>query len=144
MKTESTITINKPVNEVWDYFMNEENLGKWLIGYKSTEAIEGEPLTVGSKHRMIFEERGREMEFIETVTAIETNREFSFHLAHKAMEANVQVLFKGEGDKTVLVQTSENKASKFMWKLMMPLMKGSMRKRQLQQYETLKKLIEEN
>jgi uncharacterized membrane protein len=142
MKTESSVTINKPVSDCWDYFMNEENLGKWLQGYQSTETIEGEPMTVGSKHRMKFEEKGRPMEFIETVTAVEPNKEFSFQLDHKMMTAQVQVLFKEEGGKTVVTQISENQAKGFMMKLMVPLMKGSMRKRQQGQYQTFKELVE--
>ena len=38
--------------------MDESKMGEWLEGYKSMEVLEGEPLTVGSKHKMIFEEDG--------------------------------------------------------------------------------------
>ena len=71
--------------------MDESRMGEWLEGYKSMELIEGEPLTVGSKHKLVFEEDGQEMTFTETVTAIEPLKEFSFDFDHDMMSSSIQM-----------------------------------------------------
>ena len=65
-----SVEVNKPIEEAWEVLMDESKMGEWLEGYKGMELLEGEPLTVGSKHKMIFEEDGQELTFTETVTAI--------------------------------------------------------------------------
>ena len=37
--TKVTITINKPVEKVWELFMNPDNLKHWLTGFVSSEHI---------------------------------------------------------------------------------------------------------
>jgi uncharacterized protein with HEPN domain len=92
---------------------------------------------------MVFEERGKEMIFIETVNAIEPPNEFSFTLDHESMASDMKMTLESIGeDKTRISSHTDMQAKTLMWKIMMLFMKGSMRKRQNQQFEKLKGLIE--
>jgi len=138
-----SIDVDKPIDEAWKVFMDESKMPEWLTGFQSMELIEGEPQTVGSKHRMVFEERGKEMIFIETVNAIEPPNEFSFTLDHESMASDMKMTLESIGeDKTRISSHTDMQAKTLMWKIMMLFMKGSMRKRQNQQFDKLKGLIE--
>ena len=39
MLTQSTVIINKPINEVWEFFKNPDNLKLWLGGFQRFEPV---------------------------------------------------------------------------------------------------------
>ena len=89
-----SVEVDKPIQHCWDILMDESRMAEWAIGFQSIETIEGEPMTVGSKHRMVFEERGKELVFIETVKVIDPPREFTFDLDHEVMNSTVSMTLK--------------------------------------------------
>ena len=64
--TKVTVTINQPVEPVWDKLMNPDNLKFWLTGFISAEHVSGELGKVGAISKLKFKERGKEMEVTET------------------------------------------------------------------------------
>ena len=138
----TTVLINRPLGDVYSCFMDKDKLDRWLTGFKSVETILGEPLTVGSKHRMVFSERGKEVEMVETVTSIKENEEFAFLLDHDCMSSENRVTFREVGGGTEITSTSSFQGKGLLWRLMMPLLKGSVRRRQQGDFEKLKRLIE--
>ena len=140
-----SVEVNKPIEEAWEVLMDESKMGEWLTGYKSMELIEGEPLTVGSKHKMIFEERGNDVVLIETVTAIDPPREFAFNLDHELMNVSTRMTLERIGsDRTRLVSDTETRSPKLLWKIIMPFMTPQMKKRNRGDLEKLKAMIESN
>ncbi|MCY4527651.1 MAG: SRPBCC family protein [Chloroflexi bacterium] len=53
-----SVEANRPIDHAWAVLVDDSRMGEWLQGYKSTETLEGEPLTIGSKHRVVFDEGG--------------------------------------------------------------------------------------
>lgn len=138
-----SLEVDKPIQHCWDILMDESRMAEWAIGFKSIETIEGEPMTVGSKHRMVFEERGKEVVFIETVRVIDPPREFTFDLDHEVMNSTVSMTFESVGAKrTRLVSYTDGHPTKLLLKIMMPFMVPQMKKRQFQQLENLKAIME--
>ena len=138
-----SVEVDKPIEEAWDIYMDESRMGEWLTGYKSMELFEGEPLTVGSKHRVLFEDRGREVVLIETITAIDPPREFAFDLDHEIMNSSTRItLERISPDRTRLVSDTETRSSKLLWKIIIPFMTPQMRKRHRGDLEKLKAMIE--
>ena len=138
-----SIEVDKPIQHCWDILMDESRMAEWAIGFKSVETIEGEPLTVGSKNRMLFEERGKEIVFIETVRVIDPPREFTFDLDHEVMNSTVSMALESIGaERTRLFTHTEGRPPKLLFKIMMPFMVPQMKKRQFQQLENLKTIME--
>ncbi len=138
-----SIEVDKQIQHCWDILMDESRMGEWAIGFRSVETIEGEPMTVGSKNRMVFEERGKEIVFIETIMVIDPPREFTFDLDHELMNSTVSMTFESLGaERTRLVSYTEGRPPKLLFKIMMPFMVPQMKKRQFQQLENLKAIME--
>ena len=138
-----SVEVNKPIEEAWEVVMDESKMGEWLEGYKSMELIEGEPLTVGSKHKMIFEENGEEMTFTETVTAINPPTEFSFDFDHDMMTSNIQMMLESVGPASTRITNSTSFTTNgFFIDLFMLLMTPRMKGRQRRSFARLKALIE--
>ena len=135
--------IDRPVEDAWEVLMDESRMGEWLEGYKSMELIEGEPLTVGSKHKLVFEENGKEMTFTETVTAIEPLKEFSFDFDHDMMSSSIQMTLESTGPaSTRITNRTKFSANGFFINLLMFFMTPRMKSRQSRSYARLKALIE--
>jgi len=49
MLVQSTVIINKPIKEVWEFFKDPDNLKLWLGGFQRFEQVSGTPGTVGAK-----------------------------------------------------------------------------------------------
>jgi carbon monoxide dehydrogenase subunit G len=140
-----SVEVDRPIEDAWEVLMDESKMGEWLEGYKGMELLEGEPLTVGSKHKMIFEEDGREMTFIETVTAIEPPTEFSFDFDHDMMTSNIQMTLESTGHlSTRIMNRTKFKAKGFFINLFMYFMTPRMTSRQRRSFASLKALIEES
>ena len=138
-----SIEVDKPIQHCWDILMDESRMAEWAIGFKSVETIEGEPMTVGSKNRMVFEERGKEIVFIETIMVIDPPREFTFDLDHELMNSTVSMTFESLGAEMTRLSTyTEGRPPKLLFKIMMPFMVPQMKKRQFQQLENLKAMME--
>ena len=138
-----SLEVDKPIQHCWDILMDESRMAEWAIGFQSIETIEGEPMTVGSKHRMVFEERGKELVFIETVKVIDPPREFTFDLDHEVMNSTVSMTCESVGaERTLLSSHTEGRPTKLLLKIMMPFMVPQMKRRQFQQLENLKAIME--
>ena len=138
-----SLEVDKPIQHCWDILMDESRMAEWAIGFQSIETIEGEPMTVGSKHRMVFEERGKELVFIETVKVIDPPREFTFDLDHEVMNSTVSMTLESVGaERTLLSSHTDGHPTKLLLKIMMPFMVPRMKKRQFQQLENLKAIME--
>jgi len=138
-----SLEVDKPIQHCWDILMDESRMAEWAIGFQSIETIEGEPMTVGSKHRMVFEERGKELVFIETVKVIDPPREFTFDLDHEVTNSTVSMTCESvSAERTLLSSHTDGHPTKLLLKIMMPFMVPQMKKRQFQQIENLKAIME--
>ena len=139
---EYEIEVDKPLSEVYAAWDNPENLPRWLTGLQRTELISGEPGTVGAKTRQIYLERGRTVEMIETITAIEPGKHSEGTLEVPGMKATMVVDFVDKGESTVIRFRSEFQSRSLMMRLMMPFMKGQIRRRQCGDLERFGEMVE--
>lgn len=137
-----TTTVNAPVEKVWGIFMDPDSMQHWLTGFISAEHISGPKVQPGSVNKIRFKERGREIEVIETVLEVRANEQYSFRMEHKSLESLITVRFVSIGQVTEIIQTVQFSAKGFFMKLMMPLMKGGMKKGMLRDLQNLKSFIE--
>jgi len=139
---EHEIEIDQPLKEVYRAFKDPDNLPRWLEGLQRTEQVSGEPGEVGSVTRQIYLERGRTVEMIETITAHEPERFFAGALEGPGMRGDLRVDFVDRGETTGMRFSGDIKPCSLMMRLMMPLMKGSIRNRQMNDLKRFKGLVE--
>ena len=143
MLTESTVVINKPVKEVWDFFKNPDNLILWLSGFQKFEHISGIPGTVGAKAKHHFIERGKELILDGELTEVINEKRIIGILDSSMMLNNVTNNFTDLGnDQTEVSISSDTQFKGFLWKQIGPLMKGEFKKRQEKDLQTLKQVLE--
>ena len=138
-----SVEVNKPIEEAWGVLVDDSKMGEWLQGYKSTETLEGEPLTVGSRHRVVFDEGGMEVVFIETVRVVDAPTEFSFDLEHEMMGSSILFTLEsiGENRTEISCLTTVN-PSDMVSEEQLEAMKPDMKDRQMRNFENLKAVIE--
>lgn len=139
---EHEIEIHKPLKDVYQAFREPENLPRWLKGLQRTEQISGTPGEVGSVAKQIYLERGRIVEMYETITAHEPEKFFAGTIEGPGMEGTLRVDFTDKGDKTGMRFSGNFKACSFLMSIMMPFMRGAIRKRQMGDLETFRRLVE--
>jgi len=140
--TKVTITINQPVELVWDKLMNPDNLKFWLTGFVSAEHVSGESGKPGAISKLKFKERGKEMEITETVTSIKPNQQYSFTMTSTAFNADTDIRLISFGSRTEMIQTVQFFPKQFFMKLFMPLIKGAMKKRTESELIRFKNFVE--
>lgn len=139
---EYEVEIAKPLREVYAAFNDPDNMPRWLTGLQRTEQISGEPGQVGSVSKQIYLERGRIVEMVETITAHEAERFFEGNLEGPGVNGQLRVEFIDRGERTGVRFASDMKGTGFFSRLMMPLMKGTIRKRQAGDLDRFKELVE--
>ena len=142
MKYTCEVVIDLPREKIIPLFDNADNLLKWQSGLKSFEHLSGEPGQVGAKSRLIFDEGGRKVEMIETITVRNLPDEFSGTYQAKGVDNWVSNRFIDEGEKTRWLSESEFKFSGVM-RFLAVLMGGSFRKQTLDFMNSFKKFAEE-
>lgn len=139
---EYQVEIHRPLSEVYRAFKDPDNLPRWLTGLQRTVPVSGTPGEVGSVTKQIYLERGRVVEMIETITAHEPERLFAGTLDAPGMQADMRVDFIDGGDSTTVRFQTDFNARSFLMRLMLPFMKGAIRKRQAGDLETFKQMVE--
>ena len=143
MLTESTVVINKPVKEVWDFFKNPNNLILWLSCFQKFEHISGIPGTVGAKAKHHFIERGKELVLDGELTEVVEEKRIIGILDSSMMSNNVTNNFTDLGnDQTEVSISSDTQFKGFLWKQIGSLMKGEFKRRQEKDLQTLKQILE--
>ena len=137
-----TITINKPVEKVWELFMDPDNLKHWLTGFVSTEHITGNVGETGSVSKLKFMERGKLMEVKEIVLAATPNEQYSLEMEHNSFQAKTDIRLVSFGNRTEFIQTVQFFPKGLIMKLFMPMMKGVMKKQMANELLSLKNFIE--
>jgi len=143
MLTQSTVIINKPVKEVWEFFKNPDNLKLWHSGFQRFEPVSGTPGTAGAKAKHYFLEKGKELVLDEEIIEIIPEKKFAGTLGSPTMVNTVTNYFNDLGNnQTEYSLSSDTQFKGFFWKQVGPLMKGEFRKRQEKDLQTLKQVVE--
>ena len=137
-----TVTVNAPVEKVWDIFMNPTYLKHWLTGFRSVEHLDGIIGQVGSTNKLTFLERGRALEVIEKVLHLNPLQQYSFSMHSDTLDALADVRFVSIGQITEVIQAVQYSPKGFVMKLLMPFMKGAMKRRMTNDLSNLKAFIE--
>lgn len=125
METYGSIEINRPIEEVFDYTMN--NATEWSNIMEEHEMIHETEDGVGSTFRLVTVDRGRRMDFEGEVTHHRPPTESAIVMRGKQFDLEVAYQFEDLGGSTKVSQRSVVHAKGFM-KVMMVLLGWMMKK----------------
>lgn len=139
IKVENVAHINAPVEKVYAFVNDPENMTKWQSGIDSVE-YKGEQ-TVGSQYTEVRKFMGREMRTTLEITALETNKLYAAKTLSGPVPYQVTVTFASDDGGTKMTTSVEAEPGGFF-----KLAEGAVRK-QLQSSmeedtQTLKKLLD--
>ncbi|NNE92139.1 MAG: SRPBCC family protein [Verrucomicrobiales bacterium] len=138
------IEIDAPREEVCARFDSIENLKYWQPGFVSYEHLEGEEGAPGSKARLLYKNRGRDVEMIETIIARRPPEEFSAAFDADAMHMEVRGYFHELPDgRTHYVTENVAEVSGFFLKMITILMPGCFKKMSQQYLDYFKAFVED-
>ncbi|MBC8505553.1 MAG: SRPBCC family protein [Chloroflexi bacterium] len=142
MKYTCETVIDLPRERVIELFDNADNLSKWQPTLKSFEHFEGELGKPGAKSRLIYNERGRELEMIETILVRNLPDEFSATFEAKGVfNINKNIFHEAGENQTRWVQDTEFELSGMM-KVMGIFMRGAFPKETAKGMQMFKEFAE--
>ncbi|MGB7343630.1 MAG: SRPBCC family protein [Pirellulaceae bacterium] len=145
MKTELSIIIDRPIEEVFDYTLNESP--KWSKSIVSDELVEDvNGGGVGTKFRMVTEENGKQMIFRGEVTRWNRPHVARSFLTGDSFDIDVEYRFENMGYRTQVTQESrvlpKGIALKVVFLTAGWMFKGIGKRALMKDFETLKQQLE--
>lgn len=148
IKYGAKITVDKPLEETWEFTQDETHYHKWLEGYQSMELIEGEHNQVGSRYKVIVQPAPDQPEFemIETIKAIKENDFVTLHFDSDMMDFEQTIYHSFSNGKTTVRSDSEVIGKNLVMRSMFALMEtlgGSFTTQEQKNFDALKIALEE-
>ena len=140
-KFESSLFINRPQQEVFDYVTNPANSAKWRSGTQSSEWTSDGPPGVGSTLKVVTSLLGRKIEVEARVTGCDPPNQFSIKAISGPIPFESTTMFASQGDGTLLTDTGQAEIGGF-FKLAEGLVGKQLEKQSEAEYAALKLLLE--
>lgn len=145
-KSELEIKVNAPRSQAFSVAMDESLMGQWLssdqMAFKSMENISGGREEIGSRWKLIYEGKGREIEMTETVTDYIENELFAFDIEDSFAKFHVVMRFEDSNSGTLITERTEGTGKGIAARAMLLFFGKSAERTKRKMYEKLKLLIE--
>jgi len=145
MELSYTVTINKPVQDVWDYSNNPDNLIHWLNDFVRHEQVSGDRGApgVGDKANITYTQPGGEFTMLEECTAWDAPKHLKMLMTSKQFDMEVVNDFEEiSPDQTRLMASAEFIRVGLLMKVICMFSKKKMLADHEKQINRLKELIE--
>jgi len=130
MKIESSIVINRPIEDVWTYVSDFEKASVWNPATLEMRLTSEGPLQQGSSYVWVGQWLGRRIESNCEVTAFEPGREFAYKIVSGPFPGAASTILEPAADGTRVTMRSEGEIGGF-FKLAEPVV-AAMSKRQIE------------
>ena len=140
IKVEKSVTINKPVAEVFAFVTTNANITKWQGGVEAVQE-EGPANTVGSRYTEVRKFMGQEMKTTLEITAFEPNVKWSAKVVKGPVPYEVTITFEASGGGTKMTTHVEGEPSGF-FKIAEGMVVGQLEKSLEEDGQRLKKILE--
>jgi carbon monoxide dehydrogenase subunit G len=135
------VTVNRPVEEVWEFISNFENTTRWSRGVLEARQTSGGPLGVGSTLRTVVKAFGRRRTADYLVTEYEPNRAFAFEVTSGPMTSRARFLVEPAGAGTRLTASGEAEATG-PYKLLAPILVRTLKRHSQDDLANVKRILE--
>lgn len=139
MKIEYSVTVQRPIEEVFAYVCNVENWPRWISGTSEAKQTSPGPIQVGTTFTQLSNFLGRRFEINATVTEYEPNRRFAIANDGKPIPFGNQINFEAVDESTRITDIlSSSEDVSGLFKLAAPVMESVLRKQFEKDREHLK------
>lgn len=146
MKLSHEVIVNKPIQHVWNYSNNPDNLSKWLNDFLRYEQVTGDVAApkVGDKSNHTYQEGKREFTMEETITVYEPPHRVELFMTSSYFDMEIVNLFEEiEPGKTKLFASADFVRIGWLMKIMFFFSsKTKMQTDHERQIDRLRELIE--
>ena len=140
IKVEKSVTINKPVAEVFAFVTTNANSTKWQGGVESVQD-EGPANTVGSRYTEVRKFMGQEMKTTLEITVFEPKVKWAAKVVKGPVPYEVTISFEAPGGGTKMTTHVEGEPAGF-FKIAEGMVAGQLEKSIEEDGQRLKKLLE--
>ena len=146
MNCSCEVIINKPIQQVWDYANNPDNLKLWLNDFVRYEHLTGDMSDpkVGDTANHTYDQNGKEFTMREEIIAYRPPNHIKLFMTHKWFDMEILNDLDEVGpSQTKLLATADTVRTSLLMKVMMLFMpKSKIQKDHEAQINKLKDLIE--
>ena len=119
------IEIEKPINDVFSIFNNQELLKEWMTDVKSVKPINVKSGTVGSVYKITVINQGKEITMNEKVLAFIPNKKVTLFFDADDMLKTDEYNFSFSGGKTIITKNVVCKSDSYLMSCMFPYFKST-------------------
>lgn len=146
LKLEHEVVVNKPIQDVWDYSNNPDNLIHWLNDFVRYEPVTGDRANpqVGDRTNQVYSQGKSEFTMLEEITAYDPPRHVKLFMTSKMFDMEIVNDFESlEENKTRLFAGAEFVRTGLLMKVIFFFTpKKKMQADHTRQIDKLKELIE--
>jgi carbon monoxide dehydrogenase subunit G len=136
-----SVTVNRPVAEVWDFISNFENTTRWSRGVLEARQTSHGPLGVGSTLQTVVKAFGRRRTADYLVTEYQPNHAFAFKVTSGPMSSRARYSLEPAGAGTRLTASGEAEAAG-LYKLLAPILARIVKRHSEDDLANLKRILE--
>ena len=136
-----SVTINRPVEEVWDFIGSFENTTRWSRGVLEARQTSDGPLGVGSTLQTVVKAFGRRRTADYLVTEYEPNHAFAFEVTSGPMTSRAHYSVEPAGAGTRLTASGEAQATG-LYKLLAPVLVRILERHSQDDLTRVKRILE--
>ena len=141
IKLAQSVTVNRPVAEVWKFISNFENTTRWSRGVLEARQTSDGPIGVGSTLQTVVKAFGRRRTADYLVTEYEPNRAFAFEVTSGPMTSRARYSVEPAGAGTQLTASGEVDAVG-VYKLLAPILVRTLKRHSEDDLANLKRILE--
>ncbi len=146
MEASASITINKPIEEVWDFVIDIKNMDRWVTGVSEHRSTSEGEFKAGSTFTSRYTYRGKTFHVDYDVTGLSAPSGFSVEATSGPFPFRGILELDSVGDRTEVSNSMEagadSTATKVIFFLFGPLLRKVMRRRLLKELNVLKDILE--
>lgn len=145
-QSQASVEIDAPKQQVFAVYNNPLLYKRWMSNFQAIEQLEGEPNTIGNKHRLTFNTQTGEVTTLDqTLTEIKSGELITYNYENQWLEGTNKATFTSDTQgKTTIELTLDYSGRGIVQNALLFLMGSSIDKGHQQNLEKLKTLIEQS
>lgn len=139
-----SIKINRPVEIVYQAYVDPDNMLKWSTDLEKFEIVKGKFGEVGAIAHLHYRQKGRSNIMEDRLEYIEPGKKLISNVSGEGINVKVETTFNSLDGGTEIAILWNGKGTNFWLKILLPFLKGMIRNQAQSELDKFKKLVEEH
>ena len=139
----ATVSIDKPIDEVFSNFMQIDSVKNWIPDIKSVKPVNINPGITGSVYDVVVLNQGQEIVMTEKIMAYVLNEKVTLFYDAENMLKKDDYLFSEENGITTITLNAACQSESFIMACMFPYFRGTFQAQDQLYLNNFKKFLEE-